>query len=103
MIDKTSLLNATALANSALSKPSGAPKAGSGANFSDVLSTMLSQTSKAQEAASNAFNSVQLGKSTGSIEEAAASQAIAGVQFQMVVQVRNKLVQAYTDIMNMPV
>ena len=103
MIDKTSLLTSALGASNPMARTQSAKVSADKGSFSDVLVGMLNQTSKAQQAASDAFKAVQMGSPTASIEEAAISQATAGVQFQMVVQTRNKLVQAYTDIMNMPV
>jgi flagellar hook-basal body complex protein FliE len=64
---------------------------------------MLSEVSKSQSTATNLNQRIQLGDPNVSIEQTALAMNTAGVQFQMVLQVRNKLVQSYTDIMNMPV
>ena len=72
-------------------------------DFSSLLGDMLSEVSKAQNTATNLNQRIQLGDPKVSIEQTALAMNTAGVQFQMVLQVRNKLVQSYTDIMNMPV
>ena len=46
---------------------------------------------------------MQLGNPTVSIEQAMISTVKSQVAFQSVVAVRNRLVQAYTEIMNMQV
>ncbi len=104
MIDKTSLFTTAAQASNPFSKAaSAAAKPSGGPSFADLLGDMVSKTSQAQEAASSVFQGVQMNKPNASIEESVIASSKAGLQFQMVVQVRNKVVQAYSDIMNMPV
>lgn len=76
---------------------------GAAPDFSSLLGDMLQQVSAAQSKSTEMNQRLQMGDPKASIEETVLAMNTASVQFQMVVQVRNKLVQSYTDIMNMPV
>lgn len=72
-------------------------------DFTSLLGNMLNEVSAAQGRSSDMNRRLQMGDPKATIEETVLAMNTASVQFQMVVQVRNKLVQSYTDIMNMPV
>jgi flagellar hook-basal body complex protein FliE len=74
-----------------------------GAGFSQALSQALSAVSQSQTQASQMQRDLQMGKPTASIEETMVTMQKAQIGFQATLQVRNKLVQAYSDIMNMQV
>ena len=76
---------------------------GTGAAFADNLKAALGKVSDAQNQASKLQTQVQLGNTNVSLEETMIAMQKAQLGFQSAVQVRNKLVQAYTDIMNMQV
>lgn len=78
----------------------GGPVSGS---FQTSFSQALKQVSATQQQASELQKQVQLGNPTVSIEETMVAMQKAQIGFQATLQVRNKLVQAYTDIMNMQV
>jgi flagellar hook-basal body complex protein FliE len=87
---------------SALTKSSqGAPSAGSGAAFTDSLGKLLEATNVSDQAANTAVG--QMVDGTGDVHEAMIALQQADMMLQLTVQVRNKLVQAYQDIMRMPV
>jgi flagellar hook-basal body complex protein FliE len=91
-----------AQAVSALSSSSAAvPAAGSGAAFTDSLGKMLDATNVSDKAANTAVG--QMLDGTGDVHEAMIALQQADMMLQLTVQVRNKLVQAYQDIMRMPV
>ena len=73
-----------------------APAAGSGATFTASLGKMLEATNVSDQAANTAVG--QMLDGTGDVHE-----AMIALMLQLTVQVRNKLVQAYQDIMRMPV
>jgi flagellar hook-basal body complex protein FliE len=79
--------------SSAVDKPS----------FQASLSSALNSISKTQSTASTMQREVQFDNPTVSLEETMVAMQKAQLGFQSAVQVRNKLVQAYTDIMNMQV
>lgn len=72
-------------------------------DFTSLLGNMLTEVSAAQAKSSDMNRRLQMGDPKATIEDTVLAMNTASVQFQMVVQVRNKLVQSYTDIMNMPV
>jgi flagellar hook-basal body complex protein FliE len=72
-------------------------------DFTSLLGNMLTEVSQAQAQSSDMNRRLQMGDPKATIEDTVLAMNTASVQFQMVVQVRSKLVQSYTDIMNMPV
>jgi flagellar hook-basal body complex protein FliE len=78
-------------------------KAVEGAGFSAALSQALKSVSATQNHASEMQRQVQLDNPNVSIEETMVAMQKAQIGFQATLQVRNKLVQAYSDIMNMHV
>jgi flagellar hook-basal body complex protein FliE len=82
-------------------KAAGATPAGEG--FSSVLKNALDGVNSAQKQAEGLAREFQLDNTSVSLEETMVAMQKANISFQAVVQVRNKLVSAYQDIMNMPV
>ncbi len=78
-------------------------KAVQGAGFQDALKQALSSVSESQNKATQLQREVQLDNPTVSIEETMVAMQKAQINFQATLQVRNRLVQAYSDIMNMQV
>jgi flagellar hook-basal body complex protein FliE len=78
-------------------------KADGGASFGTALADALKSVSQAQSEATRMQREVQLDNPTVSLEETMVAMQRAQIGFQAVVSVRNRLVQAYTDIMNMQV
>jgi flagellar hook-basal body complex protein FliE len=78
-------------------------KAVEGAGFSAALSQALKSVSTTQNQATEMQRQVQLDNPNVSIEETMVAMQKAQIGFQATLQVRNKLVQAYSDIMNMHV
>ena len=72
-------------------------------SFQTAFSGALKSISAAQQTASSMQREVQFDNPTVSLEETMIAMQKAQLGFQSAVQVRNKLVQAYTDIMNMQV
>ena len=83
--------------------PLGAPKAAEGPGFQQALTQALSAVSRAQSDATRLQREVQLDNPTVSLEETMVAMQKAQLGFQATLQVRNRLVQAYSDIMNMQV
>jgi flagellar hook-basal body complex protein FliE len=80
---------------------SSAPAAGSGAAFTASLGKLLEATNVSDQSANTAVG--QMLDGTGDVHEAMIALQQADMMLQLTVQVRNKLVQAYQDIMRMPV
>ena len=69
--------------------------------FGDSLSRLVNSVDSSENAANVAVN--QMLDGTGDVHEAMIALQRAELTLQLTVQVRNKLVQAYQDIMRMPV
>jgi flagellar hook-basal body complex protein FliE len=78
-------------------------KAVEGGGFQAALTQALGSVSNAQNQAAALQREVQLDNPSVSIEETMVAMQKAQVGFQATLQVRNRLVQAYSDIMNMQV
>jgi flagellar hook-basal body complex protein FliE len=74
-----------------------------GAGFQQQLTQALRAVSNSQNEASEMQRQVQMGNPTVSLEETMVAMQKAQIGFQATLQVRNKLVQAYSEIMNMQV
>jgi flagellar hook-basal body complex protein FliE len=79
----------------------GAPSAGA-PGFSSVLGSLVSAVDAKQDHAQQVTRSVLLGQGAQLHESVIAMQE-AGVSFQLMVEVRNKLVESYQELMRMPV
>ncbi|MCK6416413.1 MAG: flagellar hook-basal body complex protein FliE [Giesbergeria sp.] len=73
------------------------------AGFSDALKGALQSVSAAQNQATRLQQEVQLENPAVSLEETMVAIQKAQIGFQATLHVRNRMVQAYTDIMNMQV
>jgi flagellar hook-basal body complex protein FliE len=74
-----------------------------GAGFADNFKSALKSVSAAQNEASRLQTEVQLGNPKVSLEETMLAMQKAQIGFQATMHVRNRMVSAYTDIMNMSV
>ena len=74
-----------------------------GADFQQALTQALSAVSKSQTDADSMQREVQMDNPTVSIEQTMVAMQKAQIGFSAALQVRNKMVQAYTDIMGMQV
>jgi flagellar hook-basal body complex protein FliE len=74
-----------------------------GSSFMEVISGAVDKVSELQGESSRLSRDFQLEKGDVGLEETMIAMQKASLSFQAVVQVRNKVVQAYNDIMNMPV
>ncbi len=78
-------------------------KAVAGTGFQQALTQALSSVSKSQLDAGAMQREVQLDNPSVSLEQTMVTMQKAQIGFQATLQVRNKLVQAYSDIMAMQV
>lgn len=72
-------------------------------SFSDALKAQLDNVSKAQDQADEMGKKFAAGDDSVSLSDTMIAMQKASITFQATVQVRNKLVSAYHDIMNMQV
>lgn len=77
------------------------PEAGS--DFGHLLKTSLNAVNEAQQTAGHLKKGFESGTTDASLAEVMIAAQKADLSFRAVTEVRNKLVQAYQDIMNMPV
>ncbi len=71
-------------------------------DFSEMLSQSINAVNETQMQAKTLVNGFETGASDANLSEVMVSIQKANVSFQAMVQVRNKLVEAYNDVMNMP-
>lgn len=73
------------------------------ASFGDAMADALRSVSDAQLESRRLQREVQLDNPTVSLEETMVAMQQSQIGFQAVLQVRNRLVSAYSDIMNMQI
>lgn len=71
--------------------------------FGAALKASLDQVNQAQQSANSLGQAFEAGTTQASLAEVMIAMQKASISFQATVQVRNRLVAAYQDIMNMPV
>lgn len=86
-------------ANAATAPLNGAPAE----NFSDTLKEAINGVAAAQNASSSLSSRFERGDDTVSLSDVMLAGAKSQVQFRGAVEVRNRLVSAYQDVMNMPI
>lgn len=81
-----------------------APAKGSdGSEFAAMLKASMAKVNEAQQSAAAMKAAVEQGQPGVELAEVMVAVQKASVSFQAMVQVRNRLVSAYQDIMNMPI
>jgi flagellar hook-basal body complex protein FliE len=73
----------------------------SGTDFGNVLRAAVQQVSDVQQAATAKQQEFQIGESNVSLEEVMISLQKANLAFQGMIQVRNRLVEAYREVANL--
>jgi len=97
-----SVLRATAAqAGGRVSEAQSAPAGGT--DFAQVLQNSIDQVNQTQQQAEGMAANFAAGDSSTDLHEVMISLQKANVSFQEMVQVRNKLVTAYHDVMNMSI
>ena len=86
-----------------ISQPLGKNSNAQGTGFKDAMVQALQTTSDLQKESGRLSQEFQLEKSTASLEQTMLVGVKSNIAFQSTLQVRNRLVQAYTDILNMQV
>jgi len=74
-----------------------------GTDFANMLKASLDQVNTMQQSAVDKSRNFELGATDTSLQDVMVSIQKANISFQQTVQVRNKLVSAYHDIMNMQI
>ena len=98
------MLDMRAMQMEAMSAPKAAqvPELGA-SSFGDLLGQAINKVNDTQQASNQLANAFEIGKSGVDLTDVMIASQKASVSFQALTQVRNKLVQAYQDIMQMPV
>jgi flagellar hook-basal body complex protein FliE len=73
------------------------------ADFASVLKASLDQVNSSQQHAAKLARDFELGAPEANLQDVMVSIQKANISFQQTVQVRNRLISAYHDIMNMQV
>ncbi len=95
------LRSAAGVTSGKLSQPVGA--VGGGTDFAVALKSAIDQVSQVQQSAQQMTQDFASGNSNVNLQDVMINLQKANLSFQQMVQVRNKLVSAYHDIMNMQV
>ncbi len=80
-----------------------APSTSSSVDFANVLKSQLDGVSKAQNYAEDMQKAFVMGDDKVSLSDTMIAMQKASIQFQTTIQVRNKVIAAYNDVMNMQV
>lgn len=80
-----------------------APAANPRADFAAALQSAVQQVNGTQQDAAQAARDFELGKPGTHLQDVMVTMQKANISFQTMVQVRNRLVSAYHDMMNMQV
>jgi flagellar hook-basal body complex protein FliE len=75
---------------------------GASTDFSALLQQSIASVNETQQRAGNMLEAFEAGTANVSLAEVMVESQKANVSFQAMLQVRNKLVDAYKDVMNMP-
>ena len=97
-----SVLRSTATQASGNVQESGSGNAG-GVDFAQVLQNSIEKVNQTQKQADQMAEKLAAGDTSQNLHEVMIALQTASVSFQEMVQVRNKLVTAYQDVMNMSV
>ncbi len=73
------------------------------AGFGNILTQAISQVNEAQQTSRTLQRAFQSGDPTVSLEQTMIAMNTASLSFQMLNQARNRVVQAYQDVMNMQI
>jgi len=84
-------------------KPPGNATPADGPDFSQVLKATIDQVNAAQQQAHKMAEDFSSGQDNVNLQDVMINLQKANLSFQQMVQVRNKLVSAYHDIMNIQV
>ncbi len=87
----------------ARTKPEAPVQEAGAPSFSDMLGQAVNKVHETQQVSSQMSSDFELGQGGVDLTEVMIASQKASVSFQALTQVRNKLVQAYQDIMQMPV
>ena len=100
MVKPIPLQELTQLGRPEIAQPIGQTQ--TGGTFQNLLGDFVNEVSQKQAAAGDAVNGLLSGKNV-SLHQAMISMEEASVSFQMMVEVRNKLLDSYQELMRMQI
>ncbi len=83
--------------------PTESPKAAGGADFSALLKQSIDQVNSVQQEANALRNAFESGEGNVDLAQVMIAAQKSSLSFEAMVQVRNKLVEAYKDVMSMSI
>ncbi|MDI9817655.1 MULTISPECIES: flagellar hook-basal body complex protein FliE [unclassified Legionella] len=102
-INTVSLLNQLRILASKAEGGSGVEASMTQAPFGDVLQKALGDVNQLQQTSDNLKSRYEMGDSKVGVGEVMVAAQKSNLAFEATLRVRNKVVQAYQDIMNMPI
>ena len=73
------------------------------ADFQNVLTSAINQVNELQKTSGALASKYELGDTTVSLSDVMVASQKSSIAFQAMTQVRNRLVEAYQEVMNMPI
>ena len=92
-----------AASGTAAATPAAGPASAKAVDFGALLKQSLAAADQTQQQAMTLADRFQVGDSKVTLEETMVALAKANVSFQQLVQVRNRMISAYHDVMNMQI
>lgn len=92
-----------AMATQASADSNRATESAGGANFTEMMSKSISEVNEAMQTSKSMQAAFESGDPSISLAEVMVTAQKASIQFAGMTEVRNKLLNAYQEIMNMPV
>ncbi len=83
--------------------PGQSPQQVNGPRFNDLFSQAINKVNSVQQESSNTANAYLRGDPNVDVTDVMIASQKSTVAFQAMTQVRNKVVEAYKDVMNMPI
>ncbi len=95
----------TSIESMARNQVSQSPSVGQppGSSFADMMQQAIDQVNQSQTQASELRSALEMGDPNVDIAEVMIAAQKSSLSFQALTEVRNKLLTAYQDVMNMPV
>ena len=88
----------------ALANPQATPEAVQGqGNFSNLMQDSIKEVNAAMQESRAMTTRFEMGDPSVSLAEVMVNSQKAGLQFQAVAEIRNRVLSAYKEVMNMPV
>ena len=100
-VSSTAAANAYAAASRALAKPQQTPKAGEGAEFGDLVKQVVSQVN--QSGAAHDAKIADMAAGRADIADVVTAVAETEVALETMVAVRDRIIRAYEEVLNMPI